>query len=164
MYTCDNHLLCSKDAINKAEMICKDKGLRFTSLRKEVLEIIWSSHIPAKAYDILNKLKSYNEPAKPPTVYRTLDFLIENGLVHKLNTINAYIGCSHPLKHNECYFLICQSCEEVIECCNGNLSQAISKTADNNKFNAKNITIEVTGKCEECIKKLNKKHYRHDAK
>ena len=152
MYTCENHLLCSKDAINTAEMICKDKGLRFTSLRKEVLEIIWSSHVPAKAYDILNKLKNYDEPAKPPTVYRTLDFLIENGLVHKLNTINAYIGCSHPLKHNECYFLICQKCQEVVECCNSNLSKAISQTANKNKFDTKNITIEFTGQCEECAK------------
>jgi len=153
MHICENHSSCIEDAMKKADMLCSDKGVRFTPLRKEVLEIIWSSHSPAKAYDILDKLKGHEQTAKPPTVYRTLDFLLENGLIHKLNTMNAYVGCSHPLKHNQCYFLICQNCNDVVECCNRNLSDAIDDTTNKNKFSANSVTIEVAGQCEECSKK-----------
>ncbi len=150
MHTCTDHDSCVGDALQKADMICQDKGLRFTKLRRKVLEIIWESHAPAKAYDILDKLKKNDTSAKPPTVYRTLDFLLENGLVHKISSLNAYVGCSHPLKHHECYFLICDACQEIKECCNNDIAQAIIGTANKNKFHLKNITLEIEGKCQEC--------------
>lgn len=153
MYACVDHESCIGDALQKADMICRDKGLRFTELRRKVLKMIWASHGPAKAYDVLDQLKGNDTSAKPPTVYRTLDFLLENGLIHKLNSLNAYVGCSHPLKHNECYFLICGQCEEVKECCNSSLAQAITGTANKNKFNPKNITLEIEGECQDCMKK-----------
>jgi len=122
-------------------------------LRQTVLRMIWANHGPAKAYDILDKLKEEDASAKPPTVYRSLDFLIENGLIHKLNSLNAYVGCSHPLKHRECYFLICRTCKEVKECCNSALDEIISVTANKNKFQPKHITLEIEGECQECMKK-----------
>lgn len=150
MSSCNDHPSCLNEALQNAEAICNEKGLRFTPLRRNVLEIIWKSHVPSKAYDILNKLNGTDEPAKPPTVYRTLDFLLEHGFIHRLNTINSYVGCSHPLKHKQCYFLICQTCEEVVECCNDELFEAIKHTASANKFSPLNVAIEVTGKCSEC--------------
>ena len=152
LHSCLNHDFCVNEALHKAELICQDKGLRFTELRRKVLEMIWGSHSPAKAYAILDKLKEEDVSAKPPTVYRTLDFLRQNGLVHKLNSLNAYVGCSHPLKHSECYFLICGACGEAKECCNSELAQAISKTASKNKFRPKHITLEIEGECQECRK------------
>ncbi|MGI9392308.1 MAG: Fur family transcriptional regulator [Parvibaculales bacterium] len=139
--------------MHKAEMICQDKGLRFTELRRKILKMIWENHRPAKAYDILDKLKKGSYSAKPPTVYRTLDFLLEHGLVHKLASLNAYIGCSHPLKHNECYFLICRKCGEISECCNSKLAEAIIGITNRNKFRSKHITLEIEGECQGCIKK-----------
>ena len=103
MLDCQDHEVCIESAMRDAEEICQEKGLRFTELRKEVLKLIWLSHIPAKAYDILEMLKGKTWSAKPPTVYRALDFLLENGLVHGLDSINAYIGRSHPRDHIGCY-------------------------------------------------------------
>jgi Fur family zinc uptake transcriptional regulator len=126
------------------------KGLRLTHLRKRVLELVWENHGPVKAYDILDKLGDKKTPAKPPTVYRSLDFLTENGLVHKLNSLNAYVGCTHPSKKHACYFLICKRCREVKECCNQKLTKAIASTSADNNFKISSITLEIEGLCEHC--------------
>ena len=153
MHACDDHKTCVVEALKKADAICRDKSLRFTALRRKVLAMIWENHRPAKAYDILDKLKESNASAKPPTVYRTLDFLLENGLIHKLDSLNAYVGCLHPLEHDECYFLICNKCGETKECCNGNLDQVITETAKKNKFHPVQTTLEIKGECQQCLQK-----------
>ena len=150
MLDCQNHEVCIESAMREAELICQEKGLRFTELRREVLRLIWLSHVPAKAYDILEKLKGKAWSAKPPTVYRALDFLQETGLVHKLDSINAYIGCSHPREHNGCYFLICTDCKEAKECCSPELTDAIELAWTKNSFRPKKVTLEVLGQCGEC--------------
>lgn len=153
MHECNAHKACLTGAIKKAEKICHEKGLRFTDLRKKVFEIICSSHKPAKAYDILAKLKD-NDISKPPTVYRSIDFLIEHGLIHKLNSINSYVYCAHPCAHNECYFLICKTCHEAKECCNDVLAKEVQKTSSNHKFSLEKVTLEIEGTCQECTKKI----------
>ena len=150
MLDCQDHEVCIEKAMREAESICQEKGLRFTDLRREVLRLIWLSHIPAKAYDILENLKGKEWSAKPPTVYRALDFLLETGLVHKLDSINAYIGRSHPRDHNGCYFLICTDCNEAKECCSPELSDAIELAWNKNSFKPKKITLEVFGQCSAC--------------
>ena len=153
MHKGGSHKNCSSNAIRKAEQICKDKALRFTDLRRKVLEIIWAGHKPTKAYDILDKLKDMDYSAKPPTVYRTLDFLMEQGLIHKLESLNAYIGCSHPGEQHKCYFLICSECQEIKECCDRVIDDAIAETASKNKFSPHHTTLEINGKCSNCMKK-----------
>jgi Fur family zinc uptake transcriptional regulator len=150
MYSCDHHGLCIEDALQKADKICKDKGLRFTTIRRKILEMIWSSHSPAKAYDILEKLQKQVSAARPTTVYRSLDFLQDNGLVHKLNTLSAYVGCSHPLEHKYCYFLICNECGQIKECCDSKLTDAIQLSSNQNKFKLNQITLEIQGSCQLC--------------
>ena len=150
MLACQDHEVCIESAMREAESICQEKGLRFTDLRREVLRLIWRSHVPAKAYDILENLKGKEWSAKPPTVYRALDFLLETGLVHKLDSINAYIGRSHPRDHNGCYFLICTDCNEAKECCSSELSDAIELAWNKNSFSPKKITLEVFGQCSAC--------------
>ena len=150
MLDCQDHEVCIESAMRQAESIRQEKGLRFTELRREVLRLIWLSHVPAKAYDILEKLKGKAWSAKPPTVYRALDFLQETGLVHKLDSINAYIGCSHPREHNGCYFLICTDCKEAKECCSPELTDAIELAWSKNSFRPKKVTLEVLGQCGEC--------------
>lgn len=162
-------------AVKQAQQICQNKGLRFTELRCRVLKTIWSSHKPAKAYYILDQLQAEAEAVctsdhkghernnsskggksgkavsiRPPTVYRTLDFLMEHGLIHKLNSIHAYVGCSHPLEHNTCYFLICTACGITSECCNSGLTEAIQHTTDKNSFKTRQVTLEIEGKCQQC--------------
>lgn len=153
MYNCTSHKDCIADALHQAEEICAVRHLRFTEIRRKVLELVWQNHGPVKAYDILDRLDGLDHriaAIKPPTVYRALDFLTENGLVHKINSLNAFVGCSHPLRHKECYFLICSDCGEAKECCNPDIIDAISKTSRRNEFQAEHVTLEITGECSDC--------------
>jgi Fur family zinc uptake transcriptional regulator len=150
MYACTHHNLCIEEALQKADLICKDKGLRFTEIRRKILEMIWASHAPSKAYDILDKLQNHISAARPTTVYRSLDFLLENGLIHKLSSLSAYIGCTHPLKHKNCYFLICSDCGEIKECCDSKLTNSIQLASKQNNFKTKQITVEIIGTCQNC--------------
>ncbi|USG61491.1 transcriptional repressor [Sneathiella marina] len=150
MHNCTAHNDCIATALAEAESICAARDLRFTDIRRNVLELVWTNHGPIKAYDILKRLDSRIAAIKPPTVYRALDFLVENGLVHKLDSLNAFAGCSHPLKHSECYFLICESCGEAKECCNADLSELILRIAREIKFQVHHTTLEISGECEEC--------------
>ena len=148
--TCSQHNKCISTAITAGEKICSNNGLRFTDIRRQVFSIIWESHIPSKAYDILDKLKETGASAKAPTVYRALDFLLENGLIHRINSLNAYAGCGHPAKHKQCYFLICTECAEVTECCTQSLTRAIKKIGKENHFSKLQTSLEIQGICAAC--------------
>lgn len=94
-----------KARIAEAEILCTAVGARLTPLRKEVLELILNASTPMGAYDLLAKIKGQaDRPAAPPTVYRTLDFLLEKGLIHRLTSINAYIPCCHPREGHQAAF------------------------------------------------------------
>ena len=77
--------------------------------------------------------------------------LIENGFVHKVNSLNAFVGCSHPLKHQDCYFLICDSCNDISEYCDPAITSAIKTITKRNQFTVKNTTLEIAGRCNSCI-------------
>ena len=152
MTDCANHNKCIEKALQDAESICTQKNIRFTDLRKKVFEIISAKHRPIKAYDILKLLQKDDSSAKPTTVYRALNFLLENGLVHKLHISNSYIACSNPKdKHSQSYFLICDKCNIVKEFYNNDLiTDEIIRIADNNNFKTSNISIEIKGTCNNC--------------
>ncbi len=150
MPLCSQHQLCINKALELGEKICAENGRRFTKIRREVLGLIWQSHKPAKAYDIMNQLDENIASLKPPTVYRALDFLRENGLVHKINSLNAFVGCSHPAMKHQCYFLICSECGDIAECCAQELTNVIEKTADKNHFKPEQASLEIQGICENC--------------
>ena len=115
-YKPHNHEHCIHTAMEEAKVLCQSRGVRLTPIREKVLELLWQSHEPIGAYDILAQLaKQEDRPAQPPTVYRALDFLLEQGLVHRLASINAYIGCPHPGEAHKGCFLICQQCRTTIE-------------------------------------------------
>jgi len=140
--------------ISRVDEICRSNNLGFTDIRKQVFEIIIKNNKPIKAYQILDEIRNItNKPSHPPTVYRAIDFLIENGFVHKLNSINSFVGCFHPKTHEECYFLICKKCNLYQECCDDSLKDRISKTAVHNKFVISNTTLEIEGHCLDCSQK-----------
>ena len=91
-----DHDHCIETALGDAESVCIERGVRLTVLRKRVLEIVWQSHRPLGAYAILDVLAADGRRAAPPTVYRALDFLQENGLVHRIASMNAFVGCPMP--------------------------------------------------------------------
>src|SRR5690606_30169004 len=121
-----DHSRCVSHALAEAETICARQGLRLTALRKRVLELVWASHKPLGAYDILAVLSEEDgRRAAPPTVYRALDFLLENGLGHRIASLNAFIGCSQPEHAHQGQFLICRSCHAAIELEQASISEAI---------------------------------------
>ncbi len=146
---CNRHSECVREVQVCAERICSQRGVRLTSLRKRVLEIVSNSHRPVKAYQVLEEISS---SAKPQTVYRALDFLIENGLVHKISSMSSYCVCSHPASgHDECFFLICSVCGDAREFCGAELSEAVERAAVLEGFTKAGAVLEVRGVCAGCV-------------
>ncbi|MVW74195.1 zinc uptake transcriptional repressor Zur [Pseudomonas xionganensis] len=146
-----DHSHCVHHALAEAEHICARQGLRLTALRKRVLELVWASHKPLGAYDILAVLSEADgRRAAPPTVYRALDFLLEHGLVHRIASLNAFIGCSHPEHAHQGQFLICRSCHAAIELEQAAISEAIVAGAAGVGFAVEGQTVEVIGLCAGC--------------
>lgn len=146
-----DHSHCVSHALTEAESICTRQGLRLTVLRKRVLELVWQSHKPLGAYDILGVLSEADgRRAAPPTVYRALDFLLENGLVHRIASLNAFVGCSHPEHAHQGQFLICRTCNAAIELERATISNAIVNAAAEVGFAVESQTVEVVGLCAGC--------------
>ena len=148
-----DHSHCVRDALAEAEALCARDGLRLTALRKRVLELVWASHKPLGAYDILGVLTEEDgRRAAPPTVYRALEFLLENGLVHRIASLNAFVGCNHPGEAHQGQFLICRSCQVSIELEQPAVHQAILDGASAVGFQVEGQTVEVVGQCAACRK------------
>ncbi len=146
------HHQCISQALESAEDVCAQRGVRLTPLRKRVLELVWQSHKPLGAYDILEVLsREDGRRAAPPTVYRGLDFLLENGLIHRLASLNAYIGCSHPEVAHEGYFMICKQCNHAYELVqHSQIDTAISSEAEQMGFTVETQMVEILGICAAC--------------
>lgn len=146
-----DHEQCVSDALAAAEQVCERSGARLTPLRKRVLELVWQSHRPMGAYDLLDTLAREDDrrPA-PPTVYRALDFLQEHGLVHRIASLNAFIGCPSPEHNHQGHFLICRHCRVAFELDQSLIQPAISKVARQRGFSVEAETVEITGICAHC--------------
>lgn len=144
-----NHSLCVDQALANARAICRKHEARLTPSRQRVLELIWQSHKPLGAYDMLAQLATAGHKAAPPTVYRALDFLQQNGLVHRIASLNAFTGCTHPGQHCGT-FLICRSCGNVLELAATAINAAIKQVAGAEAFQVDQVTLEVTGLCPSC--------------
>ncbi|MBC3767561.1 transcriptional repressor [Neptunicella marina] len=136
--------------VHKARSYCEDKGARFTLLREKVYGLLLEREGAIGAYELLDKLKETENTAKPATVYRTLDFLLEFGLIHRIESSNAFVachhfGCSHPVQ-----FLICDQCGDVVEIQSAGLQQTLDKQANEHGFKVKSQTIEAHGVCKSC--------------
>lgn len=149
-HTGHDHERCVTAALERAEAICEARGLRLTALRRHVLELVWAGHKPVGAYDVLDALAEAGRKAAPPTVYRALDFLMEAGLVHRLDSLNAYIGCPDPAHAHSGQFLICRECQSVIELDAGAINARIEQAAARAGFRAEQQMLEVRGVCEAC--------------
>ncbi len=129
----------------------RKQGTRLTTLRKRVLELVWRSHQPLGAYDILGVLSEEDgRRAAPPTVYRALDFLLENGLMHRIASLNAFIGCNHPGRAAPGPVLLQGLPCAAIELEQPAISQAIVAGAAAVGFAVESQTVEVVGLCAGC--------------
>ncbi|MEE8394023.1 MAG: transcriptional repressor [Rhodospirillales bacterium] len=147
-----DHKLCVKAALARAGILCRDRGARLTALRRRVLELVWSGHRPLGAYEILDILRLERASAAPPTVYRALDFLLDLGLVHRIESMNAYVGCCSPETNHGGQFLICGACGSAAELTDKRIDEAIGQSAAEIGFSVVRRTIEVEGLCPHCLK------------
>ena len=136
--------------LKQAEDLCVSKKLRFTQSRRRILELVCQYSQPVGAYTLLDDLREDGLSAAPPTVYRALDFLLENGLIHRLATTNTYLACAHPQTHHEGVFLVCSQCGHTQEVHTRGVIDAIKRNAKAYGFKVNHAAVEVTGSCERC--------------
>ncbi|HEX2137086.1 MAG TPA: Fur family transcriptional regulator [Microvirga sp.] len=138
-------------AMANAEEMCRTTGARLTPIRRKVLEALYATHKPLGAYDLAEMLGPKGRRLAPITVYRALDFLIEQGLVHRLASQNAYIACAHQHPAGEAVaFLICENCGAVDEVTSPALTKTLGDVLQREKFTARGQILEITGQCGQC--------------
>ncbi|MDZ7825889.1 MAG: Fur family transcriptional regulator [Gammaproteobacteria bacterium] len=145
-----DHDTCVADALAAAERICGERSARLTPDRRRVLELVWGSHDVIGAYEILAELQKEDPSAKPPTVYRALDFLIKLGLIHRIESANGFTRCEEPDRHRVCQFLVCDECGLVEELHSRPLARSLTEQAEQSGFHPTWQTVEVHGLCRNC--------------
>jgi Fur family zinc uptake transcriptional regulator len=145
-----DHHRCIKQALDSAQELCRMRNSRLTPIRKRVLELIWQSHKPLGAYHLLSMLTQEGHNSAPPTIYRALDFLLEQQLVHRIASLNAYTGCVSPEMKHHGYFLICRECGTALELEADAISRCIRQSALTQQFLIESETVEVSGLCPSC--------------
>jgi Fur family zinc uptake transcriptional regulator len=145
-----DHGHCIDQAMARAEALCGDRRARLTALRRRVLELVWASHAPIGAYDLLKRLRQERDNAEPPTVYRALDFLLQQGLIHRIESLNAFVGCAFAGQSHAGHFLICKDCGRVAEMHDPKINAAITHGAAGIGFAVQDKTLEVAGLCPGC--------------
>lgn len=151
--------------LDQAAALCRSRGQKLTEQRRQILGLVLDSPRPSGAYDLLDRLRLDGKPAAPPTVYRALDFLTAQGLVHRIERLSAFIGCAHLLESHgpagadpdhrhhgieAIQFLICSQCRRAFEITDGRIRGAIEEAAAAAGFRPTGATVEIEGICAEC--------------
>jgi Fur family zinc uptake transcriptional regulator len=139
--------------LKRAEQLCLERGVRLTKQRKSVLRLLIQADKPLSAYELLDLMRDeFSKPA-PPTVYRALDFLLEQGLAHKLESLHAYVGCTHPDHPHVGQFLICDECGDVAEVEDPRIAKSLNSAGKAAGFQTKRPIVELLGTCAQCADK-----------
>lgn len=152
----DNHVHDAAGFVSAVERACSERGLRLTEIRARVLGLVADAGMPIKAYDLLDKVREGDGAgaAAPPTVYRALDFLLANGFIHKLESVNAFVACHHPnAAQHSAPFLICDACHKAVELEDEHVVATLDAQARALGFSPQTQTLEVHGLCAECAGK-----------
>lgn len=145
-----DHHTCITGAMARAEAVVADRGLRLTPVRRRTLEILLERHGAMGAYDVLERLAADGFGHQPPVAYRALDFLVDNGLAHRIRRLNAFTACAHPGKDHHAAFLICRGCNLVAEIPAEPLRDVLEANALASGFTVERTNIEALGLCPTC--------------
>jgi Fur family transcriptional regulator, zinc uptake regulator len=148
----------TEQLLDGAEAICERRGVSLTELRRQLLGLILDAAAPTGAYELLDRLRQTRRGAAPPTVYRTLDFLLDQGLIHRVQRLSAFVGCvagctADPDGEGHTHaaqFLICSGCGRVVEMRDHHVSTVLARAAKDAGFSVASATIEVEGTCGGC--------------
>ncbi len=143
--------------LSQAEAVCSGRGTRLTGLRRQVLGLVLESPKPAGAYDLLERLRTRHKGAAPPTIYRALDFLLDQGLIHKVERLSAFVGCVHGMEQeadghapHAVQFLVCNDCGGVEELSDPAIGRSLQQAASARGFSIKGSIVEADGVCGAC--------------
>lgn len=146
-----DHGRCAADALAHAERVCASRSQKFTPIRRQVLGALLASHRPLGAYEVIDALAEGVRRPAPITIYRALDFLMENGFVHRIESRNAFLACAHDHDATAMVaFLICDRCGSVGEIPAAPVAQGLNDAARTTGFAPKMSVVEITGICAHC--------------
>lgn len=145
-----DHAHCSTDAMARADALVQASGARLTPVRRRVLQILLEQHRAMGAYDVLQRLAAEGLGSQPPVAYRALDFLVEQGLAHRVDRLNAFTACMHPGEVHAPAFLICRQCHTVAEAAAAPVRAALDKAAGIVGFVIEASNVEALGLCPLC--------------
>lgn len=145
-----DHGLCATDALMRAEAMMADRTQRLTPVRRRTLQILLEAHRAMGAYEVLNRLAAEGFGNQPPVAYRALEFLVEQGLAHRIRRLNAFAACMHPGEAHAPAFLICRACNLVAEAPAEAVTTALTEAASSLGFTIERSTVEALGLCPAC--------------
>ncbi|WP_112309179.1 transcriptional repressor [Pseudogemmobacter bohemicus] len=145
-----DHAHCAQDVLERADGLVAQSGARLTPVRRRVLEILLEEHRAMGAYDVLKRLAAEGYGNQPPVAYRALEFLVEQGLAHRIRRLNAFAACMHPGEAHAPAFLICRNCNIVAEAPAAAVRKALDAAADMLGFLVERSTVEALGLCPAC--------------
>ncbi|PTX54314.1 Fur family zinc uptake transcriptional regulator [Litoreibacter ponti] len=149
-FTRHDHDSCIASAVATADEVCRAAGLRFTPVRRRVLEILLERHRALGAYEILDVLREEGLGSQPPVAYRALDFLTQHGFAHKIERLNGFIACTHPGDAHAPAFLICRECDAVAETLTAPEDGRLGQVARDTGFEIERTVLEAEGLCPNC--------------
>ena len=145
-----NHAKCTAELLSRAERTCERRGSRLTGQRRDVLNCVAQSHAAVGAYDIIERMAEKGARPAPITVYRALEFLQAHGLVHKIESRNAFVACSHAHEGQPAAMLICETCGLVAELDAPDVFADLKTMAKGQGFAEHRTMIELAGLCAAC--------------
>ncbi|MCV6547386.1 MAG: transcriptional repressor [Cohaesibacter sp.] len=157
-----DHAKCVDRILSHAELLCQQRGVRLTEQRRKVLAVLADSHVPASAYDILDKINRQGNKLAPVSIYRALEFLTGQGLIHRIESRNGYVACTHAHSSHDddvvggcrgdhvTVFLLCDQCGRAGEFHSDALQGLLETIAATQKFRANAPVLEISGLCSQC--------------
>ena len=152
-----DHQHCRHAALERAEARCGALGLRLTVQRRHVLDVLLGSHVPMSAYEIIDRIGEGGRRPSPISVYRALDFLVENRFAHRIESRNAFLACAHDhagedtgTRDAALVFLLCEACGAAAEAEPVALRDLLAGLADASGFTITSSVLELRGLCGRC--------------
>lgn len=149
-FAAHDHAHCATDVLARADSLTMAAGARLTPVRRRVLQILLEEHRALGAYDVLARLAAEGFGNQPPVAYRALEFLVDQGLAHRIQRLNAFAACMHPGEAHAPAFLICRQCQSVAEAAAGPVNSALAASAGEMGFAIERVTVEALGLCPAC--------------
>lgn len=151
-FAAHDHSHCAGSTLSRAEAVAADRRVRLTPVRRRALEILLEAHRAMGAYEVLERLAAEGFGHQPPVAYRALEFLVDNGLAHRIRRLNAFAACMHPGEAHAPVFLICRACDTVAEAAGEPVRAALDTAAAGLGFRVERANIEALGLCPACAK------------